>query len=159
VLIADEFKAILIFNAVEAGGGSLPEGALVPGRSEEPGEGVAVLIFKGCHGVRFGDPDEETRPGHPLWRMGFHGEGAFLVVNSTWVAEVKQLNETRPNGRDQRGVDGESPFTTPDWSKVRHYLLSFKDSTFECIAEECVLAARSVSFSHASEIAIKEVGG
>lgn len=61
--------------------------------------------------------------------MTLHGRGlepyaAHLIANSRWIADLTRINAVHD-------------LYKPDaWSRVRHYLLVFKEDIFECIARD-----------------------
>lgn len=87
------------------------------------GEELAVVTFHGCSRVTFGHPNEEVLHGHRLWPKGLRYNGAHEVLNSAWIAELEQVNAVHPRHDPRR------------WRKLRHFILTFQDSTFECVAE------------------------
>src|SRR5688572_5489508 len=59
VLLQDDYNAFLAFNAMRP----TPEGLLVSA-------GLAVIELEGCGTTKFGYPNDEARPGHPLYKFG-----------------------------------------------------------------------------------------
>jgi hypothetical protein len=85
---------------------------------------TAILTFRGCANCKFGDPNDEVIEGHPLYGRGIDVGEAYIVMNSPWLEELKKINSVHPQFDDE------------SWAGKRHYLLFFKDNTFECIAED-----------------------
>jgi len=87
---------------------------------------LALLRFKGLFALRWGPPNDELRgyltpprPNHPV-----------EVVNSPWILELECAN-----GPHDRHV--------PDWfAGLRHFVIPFHDTTFECLADGYVVALR-----------------
>jgi hypothetical protein len=69
-----------------------------------------IVAFHTAFGHTFGPPDRRGLASHPLAGRGLKSDGAFEVKDSTWV-------------RDFFGGKG------------RHYVFTFKDAVFECVAE------------------------
>lgn len=87
-------------------------------------ERVAVVEFDRCLAAMLGEPNEDTLRGYRLHERGLEGWGAFVVHNSAWLAEFKDL---------ARRTNAE--FDEPWWdAKFKHYMICFQDSTFQCIA-------------------------
>lgn len=84
----------------------------------------AVVVFPHCVSVRHGDPNDEVIAGHPLYGSGIDAGGAYLVQNSRWLKELEANNAVH------RQYDPEY------WRGLKHYLLFFKDHTFECVARD-----------------------
>jgi hypothetical protein len=69
-----------------------------------------VATFHVAHGHCFGPPDHRGVAAHPLAARGLKRDGAFEVKNSSWV-------------RDSFGGKG------------KHYVFTFRDAMFECVAD------------------------
>jgi hypothetical protein len=82
--------------------------------------GCAVIEFERCTVTKFGYPNDEALGGHPLNGKGIDLYGVFKVCNSSWIKQITEQNRIAfPN--------------TPD-SKQTHFLFTFHENTFECIA-------------------------
>ncbi len=88
--------------------------------TEEP---LAVLRFPSCTIVKFGYPNDEALPRHPLYSNGLSYYGVFEVLDSSWSKALS----------DQNVVSYPNP--TASESSGRHFVVTFHDSTLECIAE------------------------
>jgi hypothetical protein len=113
VLVQTECSTVLTFNANYS---QLAEDGFYHSA------GTALLEFHNCIVTKFGLPNDEALPGHPLYSKMGEVQAAydFLEVhNSSWKAELEQQNQVRfPN----------SKFV------CRHFIITFHDSTFECLA-------------------------
>jgi hypothetical protein len=69
-----------------------------------------------------GTPNDEVLHGHPLDGRGLHVYGAFSVENSCWIKELEAINSVH------------SQYSPDAWKGVKHFILCFHDSTFECVA-------------------------
>ena len=79
------------------------------------------LKFTRCSITKFGYPNDEGRWGHRLYSKGLRSYGVFEVIESEWLVELRKSNAK----------------AFPDFKAVeggRHFIFSFHDSTFECIA-------------------------
>jgi hypothetical protein len=83
---------------------------------------LAVVELEGYLSVRMGVPNDEALQGHPLYSRGLRAYAMHLVVNSSWIAELERINSV--HAHYQGGWQA--------WA--RHYLFTFHDETFECIA-------------------------
>ena len=88
----------------------------------EDGETMAVVRFVGCRAHMFGPPNDEAFAGHPLAGRGLRPYGAFLVQNSSWLRGLERMNAVHPRHNPER------------FRELKHFVLTFHDSTFECIA-------------------------
>jgi hypothetical protein len=69
-----------------------------------------IVSFHVAFAHRFGPPDRSGLASHPLAGRGLKADGAFEVKNSSWAG-------------DSFGGKG------------RHYVFTFRDAIFECVAE------------------------
>jgi hypothetical protein len=89
-------------------------------------EKVAVLRFKSrCH--KFGSPNDEALGGHPLSRYGLKFYEFHVVENSPWLAEMCCQNRVHPRHSDWMFAD------------LRHWIISFQDSTLEVVGREAAV--------------------
>ncbi|MBL8901513.1 MAG: hypothetical protein JNM84_28050 [Planctomycetes bacterium] len=84
---------------------------------------VAIVRFRRPVASTFGPPNDEAIQGHPLAARGLEPYDAFEVLDSSWVRELERRNSVHPH-HDPRRYD-----------RLRHFVLTFHDSTFECVAE------------------------
>lgn len=109
LLLQSERATILTFNAMR------------PAKTGKYVEaGTAVFEFRQCLITRFGLPNDEALPGHPLYHQGLDVYGCYEVLNSSWRAEAEAQNRVA--------------FPATDYSSVRHFVFVFHDSCFECLA-------------------------
>ena len=86
-------------------------------------EEFAVLRFPMCTIVKFGYPNDESLLGHPLYPKGLSYYGLFEVLDSSWIETLDKENLVSfPNPSKSR-------------RRSRHFVVTFHDSTLECIAE------------------------
>lgn len=90
---------------------------------ESTGEPAAVVVFDHPTIHTFGPPNDEAFSGHRLSSKGLRPYGAFEVLNSSWIHQLERMNSVHPNHNRESFLAGK-----------RHFILTFHDSTFECIA-------------------------
>lgn len=97
---------------------------------EATAEPAALVRFNDVCATMFGPPNDEAFEGHPLAGRGLRRYSAAEVQDSSWIRILEQMNAVHPYHR---------PAT---FARLRHIVLAFHDSTFECIASgyEFVLA-------------------
>jgi hypothetical protein len=122
-LLADGHRAFLLFHLADPDPGG--DGTSV--RVVEPGSAQAgplgVVEFHRVRSVTIGGPNDEAIEGHPLSGKGLRPYAAHQVVNSRRIAEAERINSVHPQHRG-------------GWhDRLRHYVFSFHDETFECLAE------------------------
>jgi len=83
---------------------------------------VALVKLIDCYAYTFGGPNDEVLSGHPLWGRGLSYSSAHVIAHSRWLAEAENINKVHQHYNPDR------------WKTRKHYLLSFKDETFECLA-------------------------
>ena len=70
----------------------------------------------------FGPPNDEAIRGHSLWRRGLESYGTYRVDQSSLLRRLAAMNHVHPRN-DPAAFD-----------QFQHYIVTFEDSTFECIA-------------------------
>ena len=86
---------------------------------------VAVVQFNGYVSHIFGTPNEEVISGHPLRGRGLNQYGFFEVENSSWLRAMEKVNSVHERHDKEKFM-----------SAFRHFIITFHDSTFECIARD-----------------------
>lgn len=92
---------------------------------EASGEPAAIVRFSGTQATFLGAPNDEAFDGHPLASRGLRPCGAFEVLDSSWIRRLEQMNRVHPS------------HTAEMFAAYRHFVLSFHDTTFECVARAC----------------------
>ena len=82
----------------------------------------AYVLFDGVGTHSLGSPNDEVIHGHPLWDKGLKAYGAFQVENSPLIASIEKINSVHRFYNPERYQD------------LRHFVFTFQDSTFECVA-------------------------
>src|SRR5262245_56929361 len=114
MLVQTEQAAFLIFHAMQAR------------RRMRERAGIALIEFPWCQCTQFGYPNDEALAGHPLYSSVLDDYAIFEVLNPSWVKHLEQQN---------RKVFPQ----TSSW-ELRHFIITFHDSTFEYLAKELVLS-------------------
>jgi hypothetical protein len=140
MVIQNGWKTYLLFFAVSKAVG--PSGYL-------DNLGVAVLDCDQCVMAKFGYPNDEGLPEHPLYRFGIADtSSSFLeVLDSSWAADVdgQQVASARRIWGG-RGIE-------PDWlndCKSRHFIVTLKEKTFECLASSIAVERYYPTFAEAT---------
>lgn len=87
--------------------------------ADSPGPGIAIVLFDGAT-IYSGSPNDEGLPGHPLYDRGLGHYRAYQVLESSWIREKERRNSFHPKHRGGY------------LDRIRHVILTFHDSTFEC---------------------------
>ena len=83
---------------------------------------IAAVRFELAIACYFGLPNDEALSGHPLSRFGLEPYRAYEVLGSAWIEELSARNSVHPNHRGDSFAD------------MHHFLFTFKDELFECVA-------------------------
>jgi hypothetical protein len=86
---------------------------------------LVVVRFPLCMYVVFGAPNDEALGGHPLWNRGLEFYSVHEVISSSLIAMLERRNSVHPRH------DPELYFRD-----TKHYVLTFQDSTLECVVCE-----------------------
>lgn len=96
-------------------------------------ETIALVRFRHVHSIMFGPPNDEAFHGHPLYSRGLGPYSAFEVRNSSWLRILERMNSVHSCHDPEAFM-----------ANLRHLVLAFHDSTFECIANRCESVVVSV---------------
>jgi hypothetical protein len=122
LVISDEHRVVLAYYVQEAEPDWDGTTARIVGPSGA-GEPIAIVRFTSCYAHIFGPPNDEAFAGHPLASRGLRPYGAFEVSHSSWIRRLEKMNSVHPYHR-------------PDaFSKRRHLVFAFHDTTFECVCD------------------------
>ncbi len=107
---------------------------------------VAIAHFSGVWATQFGAPNDEALDGHPLFACGLRSYGAFTVEPSSWKAELAARNAVHP-------------YHDPRYFRtLTHYVLTFHDSMFECLARTVEFEVLAGSISDVVARAVVRLG-
>lgn len=85
---------------------------------------VAVLTFQGALAHMFGMPNDKVLKGHPLAGRGLEPYRLHEVHNSSWLRALERIHSVHDRHDPEIFMRDK-----------KHYIFTFHDSTFECIAE------------------------
>ena len=98
-------------------------------------EKLALVEFERCICTKMGTPNDEVLHGHPLYGKGLEAYEAMSVENSTWLKDLEKINAVH------------DCYNAEFWRGLRHYILPFHDSTFECVARRFKVETLQVPLS------------
>jgi hypothetical protein len=90
--------------------------------NSEGKEDIFVLKFEGCSKYSIGSPGEETLSGHPYYKLGLESGLFYELINSDLIESLKK-NDSVHDSHNPEAYD-----------KLKHYIITFRDEMFECIA-------------------------
>jgi len=113
------------------------DGTYVTVRNSNSGlsEKLALVEFERCICTKMGAPNDEVLHGHPLYGKGLAAYEAMVVENSTWLKALEKINAVH------------DAYNPEFWRGLKHYILPFHDSTFECVARGFKVEAFEVPLS------------
>jgi|SRR3954452_9346227 hypothetical protein len=88
-----------------------------------PGDAVALVTFD-SYAHMLGPPNDEGLEGHPLYSRGLSNYNVFEVRKSSWVRSLEQMNRVH------------MWHDSADFGRYCHFIITFQDSTFECVAQK-----------------------
>jgi hypothetical protein len=92
------------------------------------GGGRASVTFEGVRKVALGAPNEEALSGHRLAQNGLLHFSFHEVHHSDWITDLMNRNSVHHRHADEL------------FAGVRHFIATFKDETFECVARTIAVA-------------------
>lgn len=105
------------------------------GGEYETDEASLLVEFRLWRAHMFGPPNDEAIRGHPLADRGVRPYGVFEVKNSSWIRGLERMNRVHRLHRPEQFQD------------LRHFIFTFHDSTFECVAPDFTWTKRVGSVS------------
>jgi hypothetical protein len=119
--LRSEHRCLLAFRLQDGMSGGT--GVTIVDPSALSGERAALVEFVRPCATLFGPPGDETLRVHPLAARGLKPAGAYEVRHSSWVRALVRMDAVHPRHRPER------------FQALRHFVITFHDSTFECVAE------------------------
>lgn len=140
-ILSNERRTLVMFAAIDTKKSS---------RGYLEDKGIAIVECVGCCQSRHGYPNDEGRQEHPLWGAGLKDAcGVCEVLESSWVEQVSSQMKT--SARRIWGRRYESAYKpTGQATSLRHFIFTFKESTFECIAQGLSVSFHLGSFEDAT---------
>lgn len=102
-----------------------------------------------------GYPNDEGLPEHPLWNDGLSACETSIVevAGSQWLADIRDQKVRSA----KRIWGGHGMAWTPTTDSLRHFVITLKEATFECIAEKLAVVKYAHNFDEAFEYVIAEL--
>jgi len=116
LLIAEDGDLRLIFYSNDENQNDLRQ------RNNLYDQGIVELKFKLYGFFSFGPPNDETLTGHPYFELDLYPYSFYELLDSDLIAKISTY------GRHHH-------FYNPNaYDKYHHYILTFKEQLFECVA-------------------------
>lgn len=107
--------------------------------------GVFALKFNRYLKYTFGIPGNETIHGHPYSKFGMKSCSFYELLNSNLIKSLQDIEEIHPNYNPEK------------WKMYKHYILTFHDNMFECIAQDFEIREENISLYNQASAMIKEL--
>ena len=119
-IVSDEHRVVLGYHleATDPEWDGRTARIVGPTDASEP---FAIVRFAPCYAHMLGPPNDEAFAGHPLASRGLRPYGAYEVRHSSWIRRLERMNSVHEHHRPEAFRDR------------RHLILSFHDTTFECV--------------------------
>jgi hypothetical protein len=125
LVIANDWRVVIEYAVRGLEVGQMgPEGRIVlPEDLPEEYDPVAFVEFERPRAHLLGPPSDEAIAGHPLAARGLRPYGIYEIKQSSWIRSLETMNRVHPKHSSEA------------FSRLRHFIFTFPDSTFECVAE------------------------
>lgn len=112
--------------------------------------GIVVIKFNMYLKYTFGLPGEETVHGHSYNSLGMESFSFYELRNSDFIKSLQEIEKVHPY------------YNSEKWNKYKHYILTFHDNMFECIAESFEIREENNSLYNQvstifSELSVKDL--
>jgi hypothetical protein len=128
VVLASEFRLFLLYLTSDTSPDWDGTPRIVSAESDDMP--VAVIEFLQPYVHLFGPPNDEAIIGHPLAGRGLHPCGRFTVEDSSWLRALERMDAVYERHHPER------------FRLLTHYVFTFRDSTFECAANDLAVTVR-----------------
>jgi hypothetical protein len=102
-------------------------------RNEVYDTGIVALKFNRYINYRFGMPGNETIHGHPYSKLGMSSCSFYELKDSDYIKSLQDIDKVH------RRYDAE------EWRQYHHYILTFHDNMFECVAHNFEIREENTS--------------
>lgn len=106
---------------------------------------INVMKFNNYVQSKFGIPSNETLSGHPYYKLGLRSYSFYQVEDSDWIANLKKMQSIHPYYNEKK------------WESYNHYVLTFHDNMFECIAKDFEVEKKSTSVAKGMQLILTEI--
>jgi hypothetical protein len=117
-ILSNEHNLFLIFYASDV---------------ETKDDRVVTVKFGRFAQFKFGNPNDESMNGHPLYELGLEPYAIQKVIGSSWIDELIKMNSVHPYHKEEHFL------------KYQHFIFFFHDTCFEIVAQGYAIEANSKS--------------
>ena len=123
------------------------DGTTVRVASAGDDEPIVIVEFGSVRASYFGPPNDEAMGGHPLAARGLQYYAAHEVFDSSWIRALEKMNRVHHR------------HTASLFAGLRHFIWTFHDSTFECVANGYTVRMLEGSVAKALMLLLDEGNG
>lgn len=107
--------------------------------------GIFALKFKVFLKYSFGLPGNETMQGHPYSKLGMKACSFYELRNSDLIKSLLDIEKFHPNYNPEK------------WKLYNHYILTFHDNMFECIAQGFEIREDNISLYDQATVMLNQL--
>lgn len=107
--------------------------------------GIYILKFNLFLNYKFGMPSNEIIIGHPYSKLGLQPYSFYQLEDSDWIKKLMKIDSVHPY------------YDKKKWVIYKHYILTFHDNMFECIAKDFEISEESSSVYKQAHTIINEM--
>ncbi len=107
--------------------------------------GVVVFKFDKYIKYTFGMPGNETIQGHPYSKLGIKSYSFYELKNSDFIKELQNIDKIHPYYNQEK------------WYKYKHYILTFHDNMFECIAQGFTINEENITLYNPASLILNKM--
>lgn len=107
--------------------------------------GIFALKFKFFLKYTFGMPGDETMHGHPYSKLGMEPYSFYELRNSDFIKSLQDIAKIHPY------------YDPEKWKLYKHFILTFHDNMFECIAQGFEIREENTSLYNQATVMLDEL--
>ena len=107
--------------------------------------GIFALKFRLYLKYTFGLPSNETIEGHPYYKLGMKSFAFYELKDSDLIKQLESIEKVHPY------------YTPSKWIDYKHYILTFHDNMFECVAKGFEIREENVSIYYNATTLLNEL--
>lgn len=107
--------------------------------------GIFVMKFRRYLKYTFGIPGNETINGHPYSKLGMRSCAFYELRNSDLIKSLEVMEKVHPY------------YDSKKWELYKHYILTFHDNMFECVAEDFEIREENSSLYNQVAVLLNEL--
>ena len=107
--------------------------------------GIVALKFKRYLKYTFGMPSNETIHCHPYSKLGMRSCSFYELRNSDLIKSLQDMEKINED------------YDPETWKMYKHYILTFHDNMFECIAQDFEIREENTSLYNQATVMLNEL--